>query len=356
MGAKTLVSDSTRQLMLDPVVLKEIQARGSTSSPSGGGQTRFGNERVIESSQALMREALDRIPARDDIWSLINRDEAIRYAHQPKDAFQSSVEVGALGQVISGISWILDQPAPSGITERRDMTNVKMSFCEPAEPVSLCNICGGTTFKEGPNHRLSTTNLLPMCAKCGSLERHRVFRALFNGFRTVQFRSMSCLMFSKDSSVAGGWFGSMRYSIYGTESSLDVQDIALPDGAFDVVVCNHILEHVPRYEAGLTEICRIISPTGFAFVSFPNPHHREVTLDWGYPKPEMHGHYRLFGSDIEAKLPLLLPGVGILRLVGRDPVTGTEDRAYIFSKNRDFLNKITEREITYQFLGAEVAS
>jgi hypothetical protein len=356
MGARTFVSDSTRQLMLDPVVRKEIQARGSNRSPSGGGQTRFGNERAIESSQALMREALDRIPARDDIWSLLNRDEAIRYAHQAKEEFQSSVDVGALSQVISGISWMLDQPTPSGIRERRDSTNAKVRFPEPAEPVFLCNICGGTTFREGPNHRLSTTNLPPMCAKCGSLERHRVFRALFNGFRTVQFRSMSCLMFSKDSSVAGGWFRSMRYSIYGTESSLDVQDIALPDGAFDVVICNHILEHVPRYEAGLAEICRIMSPTGFAFVSFPNPHHREVTLDWGHPKPEMHGHYRIFGSDIEAKLPLLLPGIGILRLVGRDPVTGTEDRAYIFSKNQEFLNKITDRGMTYQFLGVEASS
>ena len=219
-----------------------------------------------------------------------------------------------------------------------------------------CNICGGTTFREGPGQRLSTTNLPPMCESCGSLERHRVFRAIFNQFRkTSNFKSKTALMFSKDCSVAGGWFRSMRYSVFGTASSLDVQEIAEPDGAFDVVVCNHILEHVARYEAALKEIGRVLSPLGFAFVSFPSPHHREVTLDWGYPKPEMHGHYRIFGADIEDKLPLLLPEFGILRLVDKDPVTGTEDRAYLFSRDHGFLGALTTKGLNYQFLRAPAA-
>ncbi len=143
----------------------------------------------------------------------------------------------------------------------------------------------------------------------------------------------------------------MRFSIYGTDSSLDVQDIALPDGAFDVVVCNHVLEHVPRYEDGFRELIRITAPSGFAFISFPNPHYKKVTTDWGYPKPEMHGHYRVFGSDIEEKLPVLVPGIGILRLVGKDPVTAVEDRAYIFSRNREFLTDIARKPIECQLLG-----
>lgn len=221
-----------------------------------------------------------------------------------------------------------------------------------AAPAVACNICGCTTFKPGPGDRLSVTKRLPVCTKCGALERHRVFRSMFNAFRTVKFKSLSALMFSMDPSVAGGWFASMRYSVYGTESSLDVQKIDLPDGAVDVVICNHVLEHVPRYEDGLREICRIITPEGFAFISFPNPHNRVATVDWGFPKPEMHGHYRIFGSDVEDKLPRLLPGIGILRLFGEDPVTGVADRAYVLSKNADFLETITLRGLPYFYLRA----
>jgi SAM-dependent methyltransferase len=213
-----------------------------------------------------------------------------------------------------------------------------------------CNICGGTNFKPGPLGRISITGLPPVCVECGSLERHRVFRAIFNQFRSTDFKSLSCLMFSMDRSVATGWFRSFRYSVYGTDNSLDLQDIALSDGAFDVVICNHVLEHVPRYEVALKEIVRVLSRRGFAFISFPNPHYRQETSDWGHPKE--HGHYRVFGSDIEAKLPVLLPGVGILRVVAKDPVTEIEDRAYIVSKNSEFLDGLTEKGVRCRFLRA----
>lgn len=213
-----------------------------------------------------------------------------------------------------------------------------------------CNICGGTKFKSAPGGRLSVTNLPPVCMNCGSLERHRAFRNIFDKIRGPSFKKLSCLMFSKDPSVAGGWFASMRHSIYGTESSLDLQKIALNNAAVDVVICNHILEHVPRYQDALREISRIISDTGFAFVSFPNPHYRKVTVDWGYPKPEQHMHYRIFGADIEPKLKTILPGVGIVRVVGDDPVTATEDRGYIISKNNDFLGGIGERGLRFRYL------
>jgi hypothetical protein len=66
-----------------------------------------------------MRELLDRVPAHDDVWALFDRDEATRYAHQAKDAFRAIVDPGR--QVVSGILWVLEQPAPPGIQEKRDL-------------------------------------------------------------------------------------------------------------------------------------------------------------------------------------------------------------------------------------------
>jgi len=99
----------------DPVVSQELRGRAPRPSPEG--PTRIANEGLIESSQAVLREVLERTLARDDIWSLLNREAAIHYAHLTKDAFRSTIDAGALGQVVSGISWVLDQPALMGITE-----------------------------------------------------------------------------------------------------------------------------------------------------------------------------------------------------------------------------------------------
>ena len=211
-----------------------------------------------------------------------------------------------------------------------------------------CNICGGTEFKLGPGGRLSTTGLPPRCVKCNALERHRIFRGMFDQFRTPKFKKLSCLMFSRDPTVDVNWFASLRYSIFGTETSLDVQKIALPKESYDVVICNHVLEHVPRYQEGFRELVRVAHL--FAFVSFPDPHVREVTDDWGYPKSDQHGHYRVFGADIEKRFAAMLPGIKIVRIVGFDPVTGTEDRAYLLSKKRRWIDRLVESGVRCKVL------
>ncbi len=213
-----------------------------------------------------------------------------------------------------------------------------------------CNICGGMAFRPGPGGRLSSTKQPPVCIGCGSLERHRVFRSIFDKIRGPVFKELSCLAFNRDRSVAGGWFDSIQYSEPDSRHALDVENISIPSGGVDVVLCNHVLSSVPSYEQALRELVRVISGRGFAFVSFPNPHYRQITDDWGYPKPQQHNQYRIFGADIETKLPTILPGIGIARVVDEDPVTGAEDRAYIISKNRNFMGQLGERGLKLRFL------
>jgi hypothetical protein len=212
-----------------------------------------------------------------------------------------------------------------------------------------CNICGGTRFVPGPGGRMSITKRAPVCEGCGSFERHRAFRSIFDKIRSPAYKKLSCLSFNKDRSIAGGWFKTARYGDPATDP-LDVQSLDLPDESVDVVVCNHVLNSVPDYKQGLAELTRIVSRTGYIFLSFANPHYRKITEDWGYPKPKQHGHYRVFGADIEKKLPVLTGNLGVARVIGEDPVTGVEERAYIISKNEELLMQIGERGVRIRFL------
>lgn len=212
-----------------------------------------------------------------------------------------------------------------------------------------CNICGGTQFKAGPNGRLSTTQKPPVCAGCGTLERHRVYRNIFDKIRSPAFNQYACLSFNKDRSIASGWFKSV--TVTSPENNpLDVEALSLPDESVDVVVCNHVLGGVRDYERALKELARVTSRKGFAFISFGNPHFRQQTDDWGFSDPKRHGLYRSFGADIEDKLRAIVPGVGIARLVGEDPATGTEDRAYVLTRNLELLSALGERGLKVRFL------
>lgn len=211
------------------------------------------------------------------------------------------------------------------------------------KPMPKCNICGNKEFKPAPFNRLSVNGMPPVCTTCGGLERHRVFREIFNKIRRIGFNNLNCLQFSNDPSIATGWFANHEASIYGASNSLDLQKIDRKDNTYDVVVCNHVLEHVLKYRDAIQELARITKESGFVFLSFPAPVRRTQTEDWGYPKEDLHGHYRSFGrDDIEDEFRQLVPELHVLAISGIDPVTTMNDMAYVLTGSDALFSHIFE--------------
>ena len=217
--------------------------------------------------------------------------------------------------------------------ESADLTERGRGKVEQVEELSAtsCNICGRHRFEGGPKGRMARTGRFPGCANCGSLERHRLIRRLWNCVPLEYLRDKRILQFSNDGSVENKWFGSFEVSVYGKRNSLDLQKIERRDGAYDIVICNHVLEHVEKDIQAFREVMRVLKRSGFVQFSVPNPKVREVTEDWGYAKAERHGHYRTYGRDLMERFGNIGPGVTILEVDATDMVTGVSDFVYFAS-------------------------
>ncbi len=198
-----------------------------------------------------------------------------------------------------------------------------------------CNICGGTEFRPGPNGRMSSTGKPPLCGKCFSLERHRTYREILLELKKHGLVKGKAIQFSPDKTAEADWFDEFEVSVYGGENSLDIQKIDRPNKTYDLILCNHVLEHVPYDNAALCELMRILNKDGLLFFAVPAPVQNKVTRDWGFPKEEDHGHYRIYGDDFRHILQKYLEPYHISSVDKPNPVTEMPERVYFATKSRE---------------------
>ena len=206
-----------------------------------------------------------------------------------------------------------------------------------------CNICGCDSFGAGPLGRMSANSLPPRCNRCQSLERHRLIRNIFVVLKDNDFTEWSVLQFSSDLSVVPGWFRSHEVSIFGGVNSLDVQKIDRESDSYDLVVCNHVIEHVQYDNAALTELSRVAKSSGIVFLSFPDPAHRRTTVDWGRANEAQHGHYRVYGQDVDDLFRRYLPHCYVLKIKSADPVTGSDDIVFFVCNSSDGVARVVAK-------------
>jgi hypothetical protein len=218
----------------------------------------------------------------------------------------------------------------------------------------FCTICGSTGFAPGPKGRLNKVLVsmypprwayasfpYPRCNQCGSLERHRIARNVFDCIKIDDvFRTYRALQFSNDPVLCPQWFKSFELSLYGAQNSMDVQDIPRRSGTYDVVVCCHVIEHVPDHRTAIRSLIRVASNRGFLYLAYPNPRYLAITRDWGYSDSGRHGHYREIGRDFEKEYKVIIPNTFVFAVAGTDAVTGGSDLHYLITKSQFWRGRI----------------
>lgn len=80
----------------------------------------------------------------------------------------------------------------------------------------------------------------------------------------------------------------------------DSEHLPLPNQSIDVLICNHVYEHVVDPEQLFAELRRVVRPDGLLYLGLGNrlgvvePHYRLPFLSW-LPRPLAHRYVRIFG-------------------------------------------------------------
>ncbi|RAV28862.1 class I SAM-dependent methyltransferase [Sinomicrobium soli] len=85
----------------------------------------------------------------------------------------------------------------------------------------------------------------------------------------------------------------------------DICDLPFEDNTFDVILCNHVLEHIPDDTRAMQELYRVIKPGGMGIFQVPQDLHREKTFeDDSITDPKkrarifgQYDHVRVYGRD-----------------------------------------------------------
>jgi SAM-dependent methyltransferase len=170
-------------------------------------------------------------------------------------------------------------------------------------PRVLCPCCGysGASFMHMNNRSRTAWN--SACPMCDSRSRHRGLalwipqllarreprtRVLHIAPEAVLRRvvePLSAVYHTSDLKMEGV-----------TYPGEDLTRSRLPPAAYDVLLCNHVLEHIRDDAAAVRNIARTLVEDGIAIVTIPGIFTRRETIQ--YPDDSLNGHWRDYGLEV----------------------------------------------------------
>jgi SAM-dependent methyltransferase len=178
-----------------------------------------------------------------------------------------------------------------------------------------CPVCEGHFRKFLPYGNQGIDNRL--CPKCLSLERHRLIW-LFLKQKTNFFDAELKVLHIAPEQPFLKKFKALKKLDYTTadllspiaDVKMDIRQMPFADNTYDVLMCNHVLEHIDDELKATKEIHRVLKPGGWAILQVPLDSSLEVTYeDLSITNPKQreklfgqYDHVRLYGLDYAERL------------------------------------------------------
>jgi len=178
-----------------------------------------------------------------------------------------------------------------------------------------CPVCEKHFKKFLPYGNKGADNRL--CPSCLSLERHRLIWLYLKNKTNFFDANLKVLHIAPEQPFLKR-FKQLKKLDYVTadllspiaDVKMDIRDMPFEDNSFDVIMCNHVLEHIDNEEKATSEIYRVLKKGGWAILQVPLDITKATTFeDDSITDPKerekifgQYDHVRLYGRDYPQRL------------------------------------------------------
>ncbi len=178
-----------------------------------------------------------------------------------------------------------------------------------------CPICEKSFRKFLPYGPKGMNNRL--CPKCLSLERHRLIWLYLKQETNFFTDNLKLLHIAPEQTFLDKFkkISNLDYVTADLESpiadvKMDIRDMPFDDNSFDILFCNHVLEHIDDEQKAISEIRRVLKKGGWAILQVPLDYGLDTTYEDDTitdPKERekhfgQYDHVRLYGKDYGDRL------------------------------------------------------
>lgn len=154
------------------------------------------------------------------------------------------------------------------------------------------------------------------CPVCKSSYRTRLVK-LYLDYSEIFSRNIRVLHIAPEAQIAHlftrkpdieyipGDIDPERYAYYTKAIRIDLTSLQFDKNSFDLLICNHVLEHIPDDKPAIKEIYRVLKPGGSTILQVPISYSIKSTIeDISITSEEERlkryghkGHFRIYGPD-----------------------------------------------------------
>jgi hypothetical protein len=208
-----------------------------------------------------------------------------------------------------GIEWVLRHHRLARALYGAANANARLSALLLRGEGRECPCCGDS-FRRMSRRRISGWG--GICPRCRSHPRHRAIALLLArgelpGRRLLHFAPEPLFdpVFARLPGIER-----VTADLHApADVRLDISDMDLPDSSFDLILCSHVLEHVPDDRAAMHELRRVLTDGGLALVLVPYRPGVTTYEDPSIASPldrmvafGQQDHFRIYGSDLPDRL------------------------------------------------------
>lgn len=179
-----------------------------------------------------------------------------------------------------------------------------------------CPICAGH-FQKFLAKGAKKKHQNAVCPKCFSRGRHRLLYLYLKNRTPLFYKKLKVLHFAPEicfhrifKNLSNLDYLSADLNSPLADLQVDITNIPFEDNHFDVILCNHVLEHIMDDRRAMQELYRVLKPEGFAILQVPLDHRRTTTYEDPTivsPKERkkhfgLEDHVRVYGLDYKDRL------------------------------------------------------